>query len=219
MIELKDLTIGYGKDSPVLKNINYTFEDNKIYGILGKSGYGKSTLLKTMCGLLKPMSGEILINGNPFRNAREDNIYMMFQNYTSFDWLNCLENVLIVKRIKGRVTDKNVQTATKILELVGLGEKINWYPTQLSGGQKQRLALARTIFMNPTAVLMDEPLSALDEKTRCDMQNLIKADHEHDKNIIIMITHSKEEATKMCDVVIDIENEGGFRNGIERVAI
>lgn len=213
MIELKNLIIGYDKDSPILSNINYTFEDNKIYGILGPSGYGKTTLLRTLCGLLKPISGEIVIDGQPFKNARDDSVYMMFQNYTSFDWLSCLDNVLIVKKIKGPVTDKNRETAKKILELVGLGEKIDWYPTQLSGGQKQRLALARTIFMNPKVVLMDEPLSALDEKTRADMQQLIKNDHDHDKNIIIMITHSSEEAHKMCDVVIDITKEGGFNDG------
>lgn len=212
MVELKNLTIGYD-NTPILSNINYTFEDNKIYGILGRSGYGKTTLLRTMCGILKPISGEILIDGKPFRSAREDSIYMMFQNYTSFDWLNCLDNVLIVKKINGKVTEKNISVATELLKLVGLGDKINKFPTQLSGGQRQRLALARTIFMNPAVVLMDEPLSALDEKTRADMQQLIKNDHEHDKNIIIMITHSSEEANKLCDVVINIETEGGFHNG------
>lgn len=212
MIELKNLSIGYDNE-PILTGINYTFEDNKIYGILGKSGYGKTTLLRTLCGLLKPIDGEILIDGKPFRNAREDKIYMMFQNYTSFDWLTCLENVTIVKKIaEGKVTEKNIATATEIMKLVGLGEKLDWYPTQLSGGQKQRLALARTIFMNPAVVLMDEPLSALDEKTRADMQQLIKNDHDHDKNIIIMITHSTEEAHKMCDVVINIE-KGDLQNG------
>jgi ABC-type nitrate/sulfonate/bicarbonate transport system ATPase subunit len=211
MIELKNLTIGYDK-TPILSNINYVFEDNKIYGILGKSGFGKTTLLRTMCGILKPISGEILVNGKKFTSAREDGIYMMFQNYTSFDWLNCLENVLIIKRINGKVTEKNIKVATELLRLVGLGDKLDKYPTQLSGGQKQRLALARTIFMDPAVVLMDEPLSALDEKTRADMQQLIKNDHDHDKNIIIMITHSSEEANKMCDVVINIETDPAFHS-------
>ena len=134
---------------------------------------------------------------------------MMFQNYTSFDWLTCLENVLIIKRINGNnITEKNITVAKEILKLVGLGEKFDAYPTQLSGGQKQRLILARTIFMDPAVVLMDEPLSALDEKTRADMQQLIKNDHNNDKNIIIMITHSKDEAYKLCDEVIDIEKLG-----------
>lgn len=212
MVELKNLTIGYDK-TPILSNINYTFEDDKIYGILGRSGFGKTTLLRTMCGILKPISGEILVDGKPFKSAREDGIYMMFQNYTSFDWLNCLDNVLIVKKISnGKITDKNIKVATELLKLVGLGDKLDKYPTQLSGGQKQRLALARTIFMDPAVVLMDEPLSALDEKTRADMQQLIKNDHDHDKNIIIMITHSSDEAEKMCDVVINIETDPSFHN-------
>jgi ABC-type nitrate/sulfonate/bicarbonate transport system ATPase subunit len=212
MIELKNLCIGYDKDTPIINNINYTFEDNKIYGVLGPSGYGKTTLLRTIAGLLRPISGQVLIDGKPFRNPREDEIYMMFQNYTSFDWVTCTDNVLVAKSIRSGITDKDRQNAKNILESVGLGDKLDWYPRKLSGGQKQRLALARSLFMSPKAILMDEPLSALDEITRSDMQNLILNDHTNDKNIIIMITHSSEEAKKMCDVIIDITKEKGFGN-------
>ncbi|MBQ9390704.1 MAG: ATP-binding cassette domain-containing protein, partial [Lachnospiraceae bacterium] len=93
---------------------------------------------------------------------------------------------------------------------VGLEERMSYYPTQLSGGQKQRLALARTLFMNPYAVLMDEPLSALDEKTRSEMQSLIVKDHENDKNIIIMITHSTDEAKRMCNKILEF-TKGGLK--------
>lgn len=213
MIELENLSIGYSHDKPILKNINYIFEDNKIYGLLGKSGYGKSTLLRTICGLLKPISGTIKVNGNSFTSARKDNIYMMFQNYTCFDWLKCLDNVLIAQKVYGKVTNQDVDNAIKWLNAVGLGKHLDKYPTQLSGGMKQRLALARTLFMNPNVVLMDEPLSALDEKTREKMQNLIIEDHAHDKNIIIMVTHSHEEAEKVCDVIIDL-SKGGFTDGV-----
>ncbi len=213
MIELKDLTVGYTRDIPLISDINYTFEDNKIYGILGKSGYGKSTLLKTIAGLQKPLRGEVIIDNKQVKNARTSGAYMMFQNYTCFDWLKCLDNVLIAQRVKGSVTDQDIVNAKRWLAAVGLGNDLDKYPTQLSGGMKQRLALARTLFMNPKVVLMDEPLSALDEKTRLTMQDLIVEDHKHDKNIIIMITHSHEEAERICDVVIDFEKEG-FNYGI-----
>ena len=213
MIELKNLSIGYSRDTPLMTNVNYVFEDNKIYGILGKSGYGKSTLLKTIAGLLKPISGEIIIDKSVVRNARTSEAYMMFQNYTCFDWLKCLDNVLIAQKVHGPVTMSDVEDAKKWLNAVGLGNDLDKYPTQLSGGMKQRLALARTLFMNPKVVLMDEPLSALDEKTRLAMQELIMDDHRHDKNIIIMITHSHEEAERVCDVVIDF-SKGGFEHGI-----
>ena len=213
MIELKKLTIGYTRDTPLISDIDYVFEDNKVYGILGKSGYGKSTLLRTIAGLQKPLSGEVFIDNKQVKNARTSEAYMMFQNYTCFDWLKCLDNVLIAQKVKGSVSDQDVENAKKWLSAVGLGNDLDKYPTQLSGGMKQRLALARTLFMNPKVVLMDEPLSALDEKTRTAMQNLIVEDHKHDKNIVIMITHSHEEAERVCDVVIDFE-QGGFRNGI-----
>ena len=213
MIELKKLTIGYTRDTPLISDIDYVFEDNKVYGILGKSGYGKSTLLRTIAGLQKPLSGEVFIDNKQVKNARTSEAYMMFQNYTCFDWLKCLDNVLIAQKVRGKVSNQDVENAKKWLSAVGLGNDLDKYPTQLSGGMKQRLALARTLFMNPKVVLMDEPLSALDEKTRTAMQDLIVEDHIHDKNIIIMITHSHEEAERVCDVVIDFE-KGGFRNGI-----
>lgn len=210
---MKKLTIGYTRDTPLISDIDYVFEDNKVYGILGKSGYGKSTLLRTIAGLQKPLSGEVFIDNKQVKNARTSEAYMMFQNYTCFDWLKCLDNVLIAQKVKSSVSDQDVENAKKWLSAVGLGNDLDKYPTQLSGGMKQRLALARTLFMNPKVVLMDEPLSALDEKTRTAMQNLIVEDHKHDKNIVIMITHSHEEAERVCDVVIDFE-KGGFKHGI-----
>ena len=213
MIKLKNLSIGYSRDKPLIEDINYEFEDNKIYGILGKSGFGKSTLLRTIAGLQKPLSGEVSIDSSIVRNSKNSGAYMMFQNYTCFDWLKCLDNVLLAQKVHGRISDEDVESAIKWLKAVGLGDDMDKYPTQLSGGMKQRLALARTLFMNPKVVLMDEPLSALDEKTRQSMQDLIIDDHKHDKNIIIMVTHSHEEAERVCDIIIDFD-KGGFANGI-----
>lgn len=90
-----------------------------------------------------------------------------------------------------------------MISIVGLEGNENKYPKQLSGGMRQRLALARTLFMNPEIILMDEPLSALDIETRQKMQDLIIKQHKETNNTIIIVTHSKEEAQKMCDVIIE----------------
>ena len=207
MIKLNNLCTGYSRDKPLLINFNYEF-DNKIYGILGESGCGKTTLLRTIAGLTKPLDGEVFINNKKVMKANKSNVYMLHQNYTCFDWMNCLENILIAKKIKENVTDKDIDIAKQLLKRVGLYEHINKYPSQLSGGQRQRLALARTLFMNPQILLMDEPLSALDETTRAEMQNMIIAMHNKLHNTIIMVTHSKAEAEKMCDVIINLKREG-----------
>lgn len=201
MIVLNDLYTGYSRNSPLLEEFNYQF-DNKIYGILGESGCGKTTLLRTIAGLTNPLQGEVIINGVKNNKPNKSGIYMLHQNYTSFDWMTCLDNVLISKKVKGRVTEKDKENALKMLELVKLNEHVHKYPRQLSGGMRQRLALARTLFMQPQIILMDEPLSALDGVTRAEMQKLIIRMHKSTNNTIIMVTHSTEEAEKMCDEII-----------------
>lgn len=203
MIELKNITTGYDKNKPLKKDFTYTFENNKIYGILGESGCGKSTLLRTIAGLIYHLNGEVYIDGKILKKASKNDIYMMHQNYTCFDWLTCLDNILITEKVKHRkITNETKENALRWLEIVGLKGYEDKYPTQLSGGMKQRLALARTLYMKPSIILMDEPLSALDEKTRTDMQDLILDIHKETHNTIIMITHSKEEANKMCDKIL-----------------
>lgn len=197
MITLNKLVVGY--DKPLTKPMDFKFEDGKIYGILGKSGCGKSTLLKTITGMIKPISGEVI-------NQNEDQIYMMHQRYTNFDWLSCLDNVLIAER-KKRKRKELKQRAIDVLNEVGLGEYLDRYPTELSGGMQQRLSLARVLFVKPSILLMDEPLSALDDLTRAKMQQLIMDIHKETGSTIIMITHSVDEAEKMCDHIIRLNSE------------
>lgn len=194
MITLNNLVVGYNK--PLMEPLNLTFEDGRIYGILGKSGCGKSTLLKTIAKMHKPLSGSVQRNDN-------HQIYMMHQRYTNFNWLTCLDNVLIAERNK-RKRKELEPVAKKVLEQVGLGEYLERYPTELSGGMQQRLALARVLFVQPRCLLMDEPLSALDDSTRAIMQQLIIDVHKKTNNTVIMVTHSVEEANKMCDQIIKL---------------
>lgn len=203
MIVLNDLYTGYSRNSPLLTGFNYKF-DKKIYGILGESGCGKTTLLRTIAGLTKPLQGEVIIDDAKNNKPDKTGVYMLHQNYTSFDWRTCLDNVLIAKKVKGKVTEKDKENAFKMLELVKLSDHVHKYPRQLSGGMKQRLALARTLFMQPQIILMDEPLSALDGVTRSEMQKLIIKLHQGINNTIIMVTHSTEEAEKMCDEIIKL---------------
>lgn len=194
MITLNNLVVGY--DKPLMEPLNFTFENGKIYGILGKSGCGKSTLLKTIAKMHKPISGSV---------KRDDNqqIYMMHQRYTNFNWLSCIDNVLIAER-KKRKRKELEPVARSILEQVGLGEYLDRYPTELSGGMQQRLSLARVLFVKPHYLLMDEPLSSLDDATRQKMQRLIMDIHKETNSTIIMVTHSEEEAKKMCDQIIKL---------------
>ena len=203
MIVLNDLYTGYSRNSPLLLGFNYKF-DSKIYGILGESGCGKTTLLRTIAGLTKPLQGEVIIDDVKSNKPNKTGVYMLHQNYTSFDWMTCLDNVLIAKKVKGKITEKDKENAFKMLELVKLSDHVHKYPRQLSGGMRQRLALARTLFMQPQIILMDEPLSALDGVTRSEMQKLIIKLHQNINNTIIMVTHSTEEAEKMCDEIIKL---------------
>lgn len=209
LLKVSNIYTGYERDSPLIQNFSFDFEE-KIYAILGPSGCGKTTFLKTIAGLIKPLSGEIMLDDVNIYPAYKNKIYMMHQNYTSFDWLNCLDNILIAKKIVSHVSSEDINNAKNLLNKVGLNGYEKCYPKQLSGGQKQRLALARTLFTNPSVILMDEPLSALDEETRRTMQDLIIESQQKNHNIIILVTHSKSEAEYMSDNIISFRRSNGI---------
>lgn len=204
MIQLNNLSIGYSGVA-IIDGLNLSFEDGKVYGILAKSGVGKTTLLKTIAGLLPPVKGHVNIDGVHYRTSRRNPVYMMHQRYCNFNWLTCLENVLIAQRDKRkRYTEESRADAHLALCQVGLDSCEDKWPSQLSGGMQQRLALARTLYVKPKYLLMDEPLSALDDNTRSEMQSLILNIHRKTQNTILMVTHSQDEASKMCDQIIRI---------------
>lgn len=215
MIELRDLTIGYKE--PLISDINLKF-DSLSYAILGESGCGKTTLLRTICGLQKPLSGQVYINDKIVLKGPHKDVFMVHQHYTNYNWLSCLENVLLAAKVKGTLTQNSKNEALIALDKVGLKEKKDYLPCELSGGQEQRLALARTLFVKPKYLLMDEPLSALDPITRMQMQELIKDMQYETKSTIIMITHSPEEAERVCNKIINLE-KGCLRNGVKGFSI
>lgn len=196
MLEINNLTYGYTKNNLIFKDYSVRFEDNSITSILGSSGCGKSTLLQMVAGLIQPYKGEICYDKKLVKGPSRD-INMMHQRYANFPWKSCLDNVLFGIRGKGKVTQEHLDEAIQLLQQVGLEKYVHKFPYELSGGMQQRLALARTLMEKPKVLLMDEPLSALDSKTRLDMQNLVLKLHEETKNIILLVTHSKEEAEYM----------------------
>lgn len=200
MIKVIDLSIGYN-GVPILEHLNHTFEDNRVYGILARSGYGKSTLLKTIAGLLPPIAGEVSIDGQLYRGTDHNPVLMMHQRYTNFNWLSCMDNILIAQR---RRKLRRVEDALQVLDSVGLVDYARRYPSELSGGMQQRLALARVLYVRPKYLLMDEPLSALDDKTRAQMQDLVMSIHQQTSSTILMVTHSTEEAQRVCDHIIQL---------------
>lgn len=203
MLQVKNLSVSFGSNK-VLSNISLNFESNNIYCVLGRSGSGKTTLLRSIAGLLEPSAGEVTYKRKKITKPN-DNIFMMHQNYANFPWKNCMENVLFPIKLKRKATKKDYSDARELLVKVGLGEHIEKYPDQLSGGMKQRLSLARVLMSKPEVVLMDEPLSALDDKTRVEMQDLIMNLQKQTKSIIIIITHNRSDADKMADHIINIQ--------------
>lgn len=200
MIKVENLTVKYG-ERVILNNYSYQFEDNKVYCIMGKSGCGKTTLLRAIAGLLKPYRGTVYYNNQKI-NRQNREIFMMHQHYTNFPWKTCLQNVLFPIELREKIKPEHTETALALLETVGLGGHAAKYPYELSGGMKQRLSLARVLISRPKLLLMDEPLSALDSTTRTRMQDLILAFHREMGNTLIMVTHDPAEADKMKDVII-----------------
>ena len=202
MIELKGINHGF-KDKEILSNFNHTFNDGTITAITGPSGCGKSTLLRIISGLLIPDKGVVYYKGNKVLKPNAE-IFMMHQNYANFPWKNCLQNVLFPISLKRKITEDDMNSARDMLFKVGLHNSEDKLPDELSGGMKQRLSLARILMTKPPVILMDEPLSALDEKTRENMQELIMNMQKKSNNTILMITHSKEEAIKMGDSILSL---------------
>lgn len=195
-VVMNNVSIGYDAEHPIKKGINLSFE-NKIYAITGESGGGKTTLLETIARIKHPLSGTITTTGK---------ICMVHQHYANFPWLSTLDNVLISNKIAGLPNDFGIDFAKYLLNKVGLAGCEDKYPSELSGGMNQRLAIIRTLMMQPSVLLMDEPLSALDEQTRSKMQKFLMDWHCATNGTIIFVTHSQDEANKMADKIIRMED-------------
>ncbi|HEX2330479.1 MAG TPA: ABC transporter ATP-binding protein [Candidatus Angelobacter sp.] len=176
--------------------------------LLGPSGCGKSTLLRMIAGLDRPTSGEVLVNGAAVTQPGKDR-GMVFQKYTSFPWLTVRENVEYGMKINGVSAAQRKETADHLLQQVGLSEFADVYPDTLSGGMQQRVAIARTLALRPSVILMDEPFGALDAQTRSDMQQLLLKIWDETACTILFVTHDVEEAVYLADRIFIMSSHPG----------
>lgn len=196
MISIKNVNVKFDK-KVIFNNFSCNFKKNKINVVIGRSGCGKTTLLRCIAGL-QSYTGNITCNPK--------DVYMMHQHYTNFPWKTCLENVLFPIYIKRKPTKKDINEAILILNQIGLGEYINNYPMELSGGMNQRLAFARVLMAKPKIILMDEPMSALDDITKKMVEGLLLELHKKTNNTIIMITHHEDQAKRLGDEILNFNN-------------
>jgi NitT/TauT family transport system ATP-binding protein len=166
--------------------------------LLGPSGCGKSTLLRLIAGLDQANTGEILVNGAPVLGPGKDR-GMVFQKYTSFPWLTVAGNIAYGLKINGVPEKQRKETVAQLIQEIGLSGFENAYPETLSGGMQQRVAIARTLALRPSLILMDEPFGALDAQTRSEMQQLLLKVWDETASTILFVTHDVEEAIYLAD--------------------
>lgn len=197
-----------GGERIVLDGISFTTYRREFLCVVGPSGCGKSTLVRTIAGLEKAKAGEIIVAGETIREPGPDRA-MVFQAYTLFPWLSVLDNVMFGLRMAHKESSVVKTEAQQWLNLVGLEPYASAYPHQLSGGMKQRVAIARALAIQPRVLLMDEPFSALDERTRSRMQaHLIDIWRKIDITIVF-ITHDLSEAMLLADRILVLQSNPG----------
>lgn len=208
MLEVKNLNKSFG-DNKVLIDLSFKLEKGEIGVLFGKSGAGKTTVLRCLNGLEVFDSGEIIIDNEVINKSKDiskirHNIGMVFQNFNLFPHMSVLENIIEapINVLKIPINEA-IAKAKELLELVGMSDKINSYPHELSGGQKQRVAIARACSLTPNVLCFDEPTSALDAESIGRVSKIIK-DLKSKGMTVLIITHDKNFADEMCDKIINI---------------
>ena len=214
ILKTTDLKKYYGSGDAMVRaldGVNLSVEEGEFAAIVGTSGSGKSTLLHMMGGLDRPTSGSVEVAGQKIFELTDDaltifrrrKIGFVFQSFNLVPVLNVYENIVLpIELDGGRIDTAHVD---RIIETLGLSEKIYNLPGQLSGGQQQRVAIARALATKPAILLADEPTGNLDSKTSLDVLGLLKVSGQKFSQTIVMITHN-EEIAQMADRIIRIED-------------
>ncbi|USS88573.1 amino acid ABC transporter ATP-binding protein [Fructilactobacillus hinvesii] len=208
MIKFTDVQKYYGSFH-ALHDINLEIKDGETVVLIGPSGSGKSTLLRTINGLETVESGQLIVDGQDVAssatnlNKLRTNVGMVFQHFNLYNNKTILENITLAPKIVLKRSDQeNREVAERLLERVGLADQINKYPSQLSGGQQQRIAIARSLAMNPLAILFDEPTSALDPEMVGSVLDVMKEIAANKQYTTLVVTHEMDFARAVADRVI-----------------
>ena len=204
----KTFALAAGQTLTAVDNVSFSVEKGSICILLGPSGSGKSTILRMIAGLETQTEGAIRLRDRQIDGPGQDR-GMVFQAYTSFDWMSVGKNVEFGMRINGISARERKERAAHFVNLVGLTKFIDIYPSRLSGGMRQRVAIARTLANAPEVLLMDEPFGALDAETRWQMQELMVDVAEASGTTIIMVTHDIEEAIFLADKIVFLSSHPG----------
>ncbi|CAG7840154.1 spermidine/putrescine ABC transporter ATP-binding protein [Clostridium novyi B str. ATCC 27606] len=188
-------------ETEALKDINFSVYHGDFISIVGPSGCGKSTVLNIIAGLLTPSKGEVLID-NKKLNESSLKIGYMLQKDHLFNWLTVLDNVFLGLKIQNTLTKENKEKVEKLLKNYNLWDFKNHFPSQLSGGMRQRVALIRTLAVNPSILLLDEPFSALDYQSRLKASDDIFKIIKQENKTAIMVTHDISEAISMSTKIV-----------------
>ena len=199
-VSINNVSYAYKATLPVVSDINWNIQRGQFHSLVGRSGCGKTTLLKIVAGLLNPTAGDVFIASSSVKRPSFKTGFV-FQAPTLLEWLSVLENVLLPLSIQK--TEKSSQNACglAVLKTVGLENYANRHPYELSGGQQSRVAIARALITEPLLLLMDEPFAALDAMTREELQSDLLELCAEKKTTVLFVTHDISEAVYLSDKV------------------
>ena len=210
LLEMQHVKKGFGENE-VLKDISLSVAEGEVVSIIGPSGSGKSTFLRCLNLLEQPTSGEVILDGEKINAPDRDidkireKLGMVFQNFNLFPHMSVLDNITMAPiKVKGQARGEAEAEARRLLDVVGLLDKAEAYPSSLSGGQKQRVAIARALAMEPEIMLFDEPTSALDPEMVGEVLAVMKQLAE-DGMTMVIVTHEMGFAREVADRVLFID--------------
>lgn len=198
-----------GKDTVIIDGIHLSIKEREIFGLVGETGSGKSTILRMMTGFIEPDEGEIFLMGKKLDHRSRHELVrdtsMIFQGFNLLGNLNVLENVLLPTKLRKGDRAENLAKAKELLAYVGLSDHGNARVRSLSGGQKQRVAIARSLMTSPKVIFCDEPTSALDDKVTFEVLTLLRDINEQFGTTIVVVSHDISVIKALCHRVAIIE--------------